>query len=636
MSQTEGFFCEYCAIEHSKGTEIDLRREYRLAVLSSITFVMAIVTEYLGLHPAVWTLMYVAVIAVAGRRIVPRGLRGAIHLHLDINFLMTFAAIAAIIIGAPAEGALVMLLFSIAELLEERADDRVKREIESIAKLQPHDVSVVTPDGEHRVHTEDVEVGAVIAVRPGERIGLDGVIVSGTTHVDEAPITGESVPVPKGPGEPVYAGTINQAGYIEVRVSRPAENTVLSRIIKMVKEAQENKSATESAVSKFSHKYTPAVVALSILIAAVSYVLGASPQAAVYRGLTLLVTSCPCAFAIAIPVSMVSSITGLAKQGVLVKGSRYIETVSKVTLVAFDKTGTLTKGSLRVRDVCVHSNLTSEDVLAIAASLEQKSEHPIAQALLWEARRRGLKLTDVSGFQVLPGMGVSGTISGVEHSAGNLRLLTARNIRLQIEEDHTCGRGSLVYVFRGNEHLGTISLSDTAKDESRDVIEQLKQMGIKTVMLTGDNPDSAHEIGLEVGITSIRADLMPEDKVTAVQQMATRDTVLMVGDGINDAPALAVADVSVAVGAVSTDAAIEAADIALMKDDLSLVPRLISKARRTMKTIRQNVTFALTTKMIVAGLAMLGVAPLWFAIAAGDLGVTFAVVANAFRLSDAS
>ena len=633
MSPPESPVCTACSLDDQDDEDVNFSREYALTIIATTMFTFALLLEIWHIQPIVARLLFIGATIIAGREIIPRGLKGAARLHLDINFLMTFAAIAAIIIDAPAEGALVMLLFSIAELLEAKANYRVKTELASIAALQPNDVTIRKDGMEYPVPIDEVNVGEIITVRPGERVGLDGIVIEGTTQINEAPITGESVPVPKGPGDSVYAGTINQAGFIVVRVTKVSKDTVLSRIIELVEEAQKNKSRTESMVSRFSHKYTPIVVVASILLAVFSFLTGATAQQAVYRGLTLLVTSCPCAFAIAIPVSMVSSITGFAKGGVLVKGSKHIETLSRVSVAAFDKTGTLTEGRLQVGSICIHSNVDDAEILGVAASLEQKSEHPIAKALLEAAERRGIPLSDVDEFKVHPGMGITGAISGKVHRAGNLKLLSAEKVRIEIDDGHNCGDGSLVYVFSGDEHLGTISLSDVARRDSRSVVKQLHKMGIRTIMLTGDNQKIAEQVAAELGIQEVRAGLMPEDKVKAVEELAREGTVMMLGDGINDAPALARADVSVAMGAISSDAAIEAADVALMKDDISAVPRLITKAKKTMSVIRHNVAFALGAKGIVAVLAVIGIAPLWFAIAAGDMGVTFGVVANALRLA---
>ncbi|MHA1779869.1 MAG: heavy metal translocating P-type ATPase [Candidatus Thorarchaeota archaeon] len=632
MSQTETPVCTACGIDEPDEDE-DFTREYMLTSIALLLYGVALILDLLIKEHFLARVLFIIVTGIAGREIIPRGLKGAARIHLDINFLMTFAAISAIIIDAAAEGALVMLLFSIAELLESRANHRVKTEIASLAALQPHNVTLVKNGREYPVEVESVQINEIIAIRPGERIGLDGEIVEGTTHIDEATITGEAVPVSKGVGDQVFAGTINQAGYIRVRVTKSASDTVLSKIIELVEQAQKNKSRTETMISRFSHKYTPIVVTASLLLALFSFLAGATAQQAIYRGLTLLVTSCPCAFAIAIPVSMVSAITGFAKNGILVKGSRHIETLSKVTTVAFDKTGTLTEGRLQVQSICLHSEFDDNEILRVAASLEQRSEHPIAVAILTEAQARGIELANVEDFRVMPGMGVAGSISGTTHRAGNLKLLLTEKVHIKIKEGHHCGNGSLVYVFRGNDHLGTISLGDTTRSDSASTIKRLKDMGLKSIMVTGDNQQTAEEVASQLGIDDVRASLMPADKVRIVEELSKSETVMMLGDGINDAPALARADVSVAMGAASSDAAIEAADVALMKDDISRVPQLITKARRTMRIIRINVAFSLGAKGIVAILAVLGLVPLWFAIAAGDMGVTFIVVANALQLA---
>ncbi len=629
----EGVYCTYCATLEDQEEEFNPRREYTLTAIASALLASAVVADFIIKNLLVAYTLYIGTMIVAGRAIIPKGFKGLLRVHLDINFLMTFAALASLIIGAPAEGATVLLLFSVAELLEDIANQRVRRELDAVISLRPHVATVIRDGRRYIVPVEEVAVGEIVAVRPGERISVDGVVVEGTTYVDESAITGESVPVPKQPGERVYAGTVNQAGYIEIKTTKSADESVVARIVSLVEEAQRHKSRTETTVARISHKYTPLVVAGSILLALFNFALGATPAQAVYRGLTLLVAGCPCAFAIAIPVSMVSSITGYAREGVLVKGSRHVETMARTEVVALDKTGTLTEGALSVSNICIHSDATPEEVLATAASLEQKSEHPIAQAILRKAEEKGVAISDVSDFQVVPGMGVAGTIRGVEYGAGNLRLIKQERVALQMPEDHECGDGSLVYVYRGDHHLGTIVLSDTERSDSPDVIAELKEMGIRVVMLTGDNRKTAEIVAERLGIDDVHAELLPEDKVNIVKKISQDHVVMMVGDGINDAPALAMADVSVAVAAATNDAAIEAADVALMRGDISLLPRMIQKARRTMGVIRHNVAIAIGAKAFVGLMAVFGLAPLWFAVAVGDMGVSFVVIANALRLA---
>ncbi|MHA2396455.1 MAG: heavy metal translocating P-type ATPase, partial [Candidatus Thorarchaeota archaeon] len=408
--------------------------------------------------------------------------------------------------------------------------------------------------------------------------------------------------------------------------------TVLSRIVELVEEAKNKKAPTEKLITRFSRRYTPIMVTLTILLGVGSFFLGASITEATYRALTLLVISCPCAFVVSIPVSMVSSIAGSARDGVLIKGGIHIEQVSKTRTVAFDKTGTLTEGVLSVAEVCLHNDYSREEVLTAAATLEQMSEHPIARALVSATETEEFQLRETYGFSAIPGRGVEGQIGNTSYLVGNRRLLAEQNIELDELTEHSCGVGTMVYVAQDREHLGTIILSDSLREGAIDAVHELKEMGIDTVMLTGDSETVAEEIAAKVRIDQYKAELLPNEKVKAIEEISTNGSSIMIGDGINDAPALAAADVGIAMGAVASDAALETSDIALMQQDLRKVPSLIKKARKTMSIVRQNIAVSISVKLLIGILAAFGLVNLWFAIAVGDMGLTFAVIANALRL----
>ena len=546
---------------------------------------------------------------------------------------MSSASIGAFIIGAPAEGAAVMFLFFISMLLEERAEDQVKKELRELVELEPPSATIKMNKGaEALIPTSEVRRGDTLVIRPGSRIGLDGLVVCGATSVNQAPITGESLPVSKTIGDQVYAGTINQEGYIEVEVTSESNETVLSRIVKLVEEAKNKKAPTEQLISRFSRRYTPIMVTLTILLGLGSLYLGATITEATYRALTLLVISCPCAFVVSIPVSIVSSIAGSARDGVLVKGGIHIEQVSKTKVVAFDKTGTLTLGALSVKEVCLHNNYSRAEVLTVAATLEQMSEHPIARALVAVTEIEEYKLGETKGFSAIPGRGVDGQIGDTKYFVGNRRLLAEQQIELDTVTEHSCGFGTMVYVAQEQEHLGTIILSDSLRSGAVEAVRELREMGIDTIMLTGDSETVAKEIAEEVGIDRYLAELLPEEKVRAIEELSEQGSSIMIGDGINDAPALAAADIGIAMGAVSSDAALETSDIALMQQDLRKVPSLIKKARKTMSIVRQNIVVSISVKLLVGVLATFGLVNLWVAIGIGDMGLTFAVIANALRL----
>jgi len=601
-------------------------------VFSGFMLVIGIIAELLHFEIILVYIVFLASALSAGRYIIPLGVRGVLNKKLDQHFLMTSASIGAMIIGAPAEGAAVMFLFFISILLEERAEDRVRKEIQSLVELEPPSVLVKIDGAEACISPDEVKLDDIMIIRPGSRIGLDGIITTGATTVNQASITGESLPVPKSAGDQVYAGTINHEGYIEVKVTSTSNETVLSKIIHLVEESRKKRAPTEKAITRFSRVYTPIVFTVSIIVGIATFVIGLTPVEAVYRALTLLVVSCPCAFAVSIPVTMVSAIAGSARNGILVKGSVYLEKASKTEIVAFDKTGTLTEGILSVSDVCLHNNHSRSEVLSVAASLETMSEHPIGRALVAATDKEGLDLPSPSGFTAIPGRGISGQIDETDYLVGNRRLLIDNAVPLQSTEDHICGAGTMVYVAQNNEHFGTIILSDTLRDKTKQAITSLRELGIRTVMLTGDSDNVAKEIAKEIGIDEYRAELLPHEKLEIVQELKKEGVTLFVGDGINDTPALAEADVGISMGAASSDAALESSDIALMEQDLVRVPELILRARKTMRVVHQNVATSFIVKAATGVLAAFGLLTLWLAIGIGDMGLTFAVIANALRL----
>ena len=632
MSVENEVMCSTCGSPSEIREDPVKRMKTLTGVFSGIMLAIGIFFElvHVGIIP-----VYIAFLSSAlsaGRYIIPMGVRGVLKKKLDQHFLMTAASIGAMIIGAPAEGAAVMFLFFISILLEDRAEDRVRKEIQSLIELEPPSVLVRIDGAEVCMDPDHVKIGDIAIVRPGSRIGLDGIITTGATTVNQASITGESLPVPKSAGDQVYAGTINQEGYIEVEVTSSSNETVLSKIIHLVEESRKKRAPTEKAITRFSRVYTPIVFTISILVGVTTLAFGFTPVHAAYRGLTVLVVSCPCAFAVSIPVTMVSAIAGSARNGILVKGSLYLEKASKTEIVAFDKTGTLTEGVLSVSDVCLHNNHTRSEILSVAASLETMSEHPIGRALVVATDKEGLNLPSPSGFTAIPGRGISGQIDETDYLVGNRRLLIDNAVPLQSTEEHICGAGTMVYVAQRGEHFGTIVLSDTLRDQTKQAISNLREMGIRTVMLTGDSENVAKEIAEEIGIDEYRSELLPHQKLEIVQELKQKGVTLFVGDGINDTPALAEADVGISMGAASSDAALESSDIALMKQDLIRVPELILRARKAMRVVHQNVATSFIVKAATGVLAALGFLTLWLAIGIGDMGLTFAVIANALRL----
>ncbi|WP_286293378.1 heavy metal translocating P-type ATPase [Methylomarinovum tepidoasis] len=558
-----------------------------------------------------------------------------LRLRPDMNLLMTMAVAGALVLGEWFEAATVTFLFALALTLERWSVERARRAVTALLETAPETARVRAADGRIQViPVEEVQVGMRVVVPPGEKIPVDGRVVAGHSSVNQAPITGESLPVPKAPGDEVFAGTLNGEGLLEVAVEKPAGDTTLARIIRLVAEAQERKAGVEQWVERFARRYTPAVFLAALLVWTVPpLALGMPWTPWFYRALVLLVIACPCALVISTPVSLVAALARAAREGVLVKGGVFLERSAGVALMAFDKTGTLTLGEPQVVQV-IPLAIDDAELLALAAALESGSTHPLAQAICRYAEARRISPLPVERLQVLPGRGISGSIDGRAYWLGSLRLARERVTRWpqELTLPPQAEAGTVVALGREDRLLGLVVLSDRPRPEAVQVVDALHRLGIRCAMLTGDHRCVAEHIARDLGIEEVHAELLPEDKVRVVEQLAREyRSVAMVGDGINDAPALARADVGIAMGAIGSDAAIEAADIALMSDDLRHLPWLVRHARRTLWIVRENITFALGVKAVFALLAMLGQATLWMAVAA-DMGASLLVVANGLRL----
>ena len=555
-----------------------------------------------------------------------------------MNLLMTIAVTGAVVIGEWFEAATVAFLFALSLALESWSVGRARRAVEALLELAPSTVRLVEPDSTREVPADRAQVGSLFLVRPGERIALDGEVRKGESLVDEAPITGESLPVTKVPGASVFAGSINGDGALEVAATKPAGQTVLANIIRLVREARSRRAPSEQWVSAFARIYTPAVLGLAVIVWLVPPLLfGGSWGNWVYRALVLLVIGCPCALVISTPVSIVASLTAAARQGVLIKGGVFVEAPARLSAIAFDKTGTLTEGRPAVVEVVPLNEHTEQQLLAIAAGMESRSNHPLARAIVANAAERGIRPLPVQDFHAIQGKGATGRLDGRRYWLGSHRYLEERRQETpQIHAAFTAlSEGGRTVVAIGNdEHVcGFIALADPIRPMARHVLDELRDLGIEeVVMLTGDNTGTAETIGGLAGVDQIRAELLPEDKVAAVETLLARHgATAMVGDGVNDAPAMARATVGVAMGAAGSDAAIETADIALMADDLSKLPWLVRHSRRTLRVIRQNIAFSLTVKAAFVALTLWGVASLWAAIAA-DMGASLLVIFNGLRL----
>ncbi|WP_160164373.1 heavy metal translocating P-type ATPase [Rhodopirellula baltica] len=571
--------------------------------------------------------------------VLPKAWRALVTLRPDMNLLMSVAVIGAIAIGEWFEGAAVAFLFSLSLLLESWSIGRARRAIASLMDLTPPVAHLRHESGEVRdIVPAEVPVGSTLIIRPGEKIPLDGEVTVGISDVNQAPITGESVPVEKQVGSEVFAGTINGDGLLEMRSTKAAEDTTLARIIQMVGDAGSKRAPSEKWVEKFAAVYTPVVMAVALLMLLIPTLLLGQPWSVwIYRSLVLLVIACPCALVISTPVSVVASLAAAARNGVLVKGGVFIELPGKLVAIAMDKTGTLTKGAPEVIDVVPMNDHDEEELLTRAGALELNSNHPLARAIVDETKKRGMTIPPAKSFETIQGKGATGVIDGKTFWLGSHRYLEQRGqetleVRQQLEAMQEAGR--TVVVIGNDEHVcGFITLADAIRDETREAIKTLHQVGIKRiVMLTGDNEGTAKAIGKESGIDEVHAELLPEDKVAEVEELVSRyEHVAMIGDGVNDAPALARASLGLAMGAAGSDAAIETADIALMSDDLSKLPWLIGHSRRTLSIIRQNIWFSLAIKALFVVLTLMGMASLWAAIAA-DMGASLLVIANGLRL----
>lgn len=660
-----------------------------LVQASAASLAVGFVAQWLQWPMAVQIVSFLAAAVTGGIYPGRKALSALRRRTVDINVLMLVAVVGAIVLAQWAEAGTVVFLFAIAQWLESRTMDRAREAIRALMDLTPNEARIRHRDDvcgggsraastaeetracessltavahEHKVAVDRVEIGAIMVVRPGEKIPLDGRVHAGLSQVNQAPITGESLPVDKGPGDEVFAGTINGHGALDVEVTKRRRDTTLARIIHLVETAQSQRAPAQQFIDRFARWYTPAVIAIAVLVAIVPpLAFGQSADAWLYRALVLLVVACPCALVISTPVSIVAALAGAARHGVLIKGGAHLEQLAKVRAIAFDKTGTLTKGQLHVSDVraiggpLVHKGASSafvpgasadrldppgnaaDDVLATAAAIESRSEHPIAAAICRAAVARRLLIAAAENVRALPGLGAEGLVSGATVLCGSPRLFRERQMITPAVDEAvdaiTTAGGSPILVARGGEVIGAIAVADAVREVSADVIALLREQGFAPiVMLTGDQHATAQAVADLVGVDEVRAELLPEDKVQALREIReTAGSIAMVGDGVNDAPALATADVSIAMGAIGSDAALETADIALMSDELLKIPYAIRLSRATVRNIRTNIAISLALKAAFLVLAVGGIATLWMAVIA-DTGASVIVIANALTL----
>ena len=614
------------------------RRDVRTVstVASVLLLLVAVAASLADAQRVVAEPLYLLSMAVGGWPITPAALAGLRRRSLDMNVLMMLAAVGAVGIGSYAEGAWVLVLFSVGTTLEAFAFDRSRRSVRELMELAPDRARVLGEDGTDRlVPADEVTVGSRFVVRPGERIALDGEVVAGASSVDEAPITGESVPVDKAPGSAVFAGTLNAQGALTVRATKAVGDSTLARVAALVEEAQGSRAPSERFVDRFARIYTPLVFGAALaLVVLPGALFGGELDTWTYRALALLIVACPCSLVISIPVAVVSAVGRAAREGVLVKGGQALEDLARVRTVAIDKTGTLTQGVPRLAGVAVLDGGAEPELLALAASVERLSEHPLAAALVRAARDRDLTVAEPRTVQALPGRGVVAEVDGRTLWAGGPRLASERLATVPDAVAALEARGQTAIVLGERDRaLAVFGLADQPRREASDAMAELRAAGVRSVvMLTGDNERVAAAVCAAVGADGYRAGLLPEDKLRAVAELdAAAGPVAMVGDGINDAPALAAAPVGVAMGAAGTDAALRSADVALMGDDLARLPDAITGARQASRVMRQNVVASLAVKAVFVALAPLGLVTLVLAVAA-DMGMSLLVTLNGLRL----
>jgi len=610
----------------------------RLLTLSGVAFALGLAAPFLGAPASTIWIPFIVSIALGGVFTGRRALASLRAGILDINVLMVIAVGGAMALRQWTEAASVVFLFALAQLLETRAMDRARGAIRALMDLAPAE-AIVRRDGHQlRLPVDDVRVADTILVGPGEKLPLDGRVVAGDSYVNQAPVTGESLPVEKTAGDDVFAGTINGRGALDVVVTRLRRDSTLARIIHLVERAQTQRAPSQTFVDRFARIYTPVVLAIAVIVAlAPPLFLGGSWSVWLYRSLVLLVISCPCALVISTPVSIVSALAAAARKGVLIKGGAHLERMASIRCIAFDKTGTLTHGRLHVVDVLPVNGAAPSEVLRLAASLEMRSEHPIGKAIVSYAASEGISPVSVDSFQAIPGRGAEAQLGAHRLVVGSHRLFEERGLcspQMEAALDALTARGcGSVLVAAAGTAVGVIGVADQPRESARDAVDLLRQQGIQQViLLTGDQESAGRALAEALDLDGHRAALLPEDKVTAVEELRRRYGALaMIGDGVNDAPALAAADVGIAMGVAGTDAALETADVALMADELLKIPYALRLSRATTRNIRANIGFSIALKAAFLVLAVTGAATLWMAVAA-DMGASLIVIANALRL----
>lgn len=625
--------------EHVEKEETPFIKKHTNVIVASLFLVLGFVYQSIGGEGNVAsTFAFALSIVIGGFQLFKVGLLNLTKLQFDMKTLMTIAIIGAALIGEWAEGAIVVILFAISEMLERFSMDKARNSIRSLMNLSPKEATVRRNGQEFSIDVGDIVIGDTMIVKPGERIAMDGIVTLGESSVNEAAITGESMPVEKKIGDSVFAGSLNEEGVLEVEVTKLVQDTTLAKIIHLVEEAQGEKAPAQRFVDTFAKYYTPLIMLIALLVATVPPLFfAASWEAWVYQGLAVLVVGCPCALVVSTPVAIVTAIGNAAKHGVLFKGGVYLEQIGKLKAIALDKTGTLTKGEPVVTDMIVFADHVNEkEVFTDVAALEHQSTHPVAKAIVNKVKEENIPFSTrkVEHFTSMTGKGVKGIVNGTQYTVGKPDLFTelSSDIREKIDLLERQGK-TVMLIEREKEVVALIAVADEVREVSKEAIRSLHGLGIeKTVMLTGDNKRTGEYIGAKVGVTDVKAELLPEHKLKAIQRLKEEyDYVAMVGDGVNDAPALAAATVGIAMGGAGTDTALETADVALMTDDLNKLPFIVKLSRKALAIIKQNITFSIGIKVVALLLVVPHWLTLWMAIVA-DMGATLLVTLNGLRL----
>jgi Cd2+/Zn2+-exporting ATPase len=613
-------------------------------VIGWILLALALSLEFLGvgndlvfgsvtIENPISNFIFLIIVIFVGLDIIINGIKALLKGNIQIEFLMTIATAGAFLLGNGLEGASLVLLFSLAEYIEDFALDRSKKSLSELVNLNPDLATVKKDDQEIEIKVDDLQLNDVVIVKPGDKIPIDGVIISGSTSVNQATITGESLAVNKKEGSEVYGSTINEEGYIEIKVTKTFKNTIFSKIVDLIKESEDKKAKVDVFINKFARYYTPLIVLLAISVSLISLLIfHQTIREGVYKSLVLLVISCPCALVISTPVSMVTALTSGTKNGIIIKGGEYIEELSKIKAVLFDKTGTLTEGNIEISDLIVNKGYNEDKIIKIAYSIESKSKHPIVKAFQDYGKNKGIKVANIDNFQSISGFGLKADIQSKtyyltkeDYFNHSKDILTKLSSKVQGKTKVVLGTDS--------EILALFTLDDKIRDDSKETITTIKNQDIETAMLTGDNESAAKLVAKDLSLDEYYSNLLPEDKLNILENLSGKyHDIAMVGDGVNDAPSLARANVGIAMGLSGADIAIETADVILMNDNISNISFLINLAKKTMFIVKQNVAISIIIKAGLIILGILGYVTLLEAVIIGDMGVTLLVVGNALRI----